>query len=143
MASKYLFSAGVAALLGFCAGPAAGDAPSPTPAEALFREGRALIAKGAYTAVADAMQAEGQRGREKVARDRIADVETRLSYVIVRPSADWPTSVRASARVTLDGEELAVWLLGVRIPDVGEHAIAATDEGKRAWETRVRVQADA
>jgi hypothetical protein len=194
-----LGAAGIAAAWSLAGAPAAGDdglvttAPSaraadsgssPTPAEVLFREGRALISKHdfaaacprleeslrldpapgtqfnlarcyelagrfasawrAYSAVADAMRAQGQRAREGVARDRIAQVESRLSYVIVRVSSDWNESAVSSAHVTLDGRDLMAAQLGTRIPvDSGEHAIAVTAEGKRAWDTRVHVQADA
>jgi hypothetical protein len=90
------------------------------------------------------MRAQGQQAREGVARDRIAQVEPRLSYVVVRLGADWTASALSSAHVTLDGQELAAAQLGARRPvDSGEHSIAVTAEGKRAWATRVKVQGEA
>ena len=169
--------------------PAAGDEPAPkqpppTQAEALFREGRTLIARRdyaaacpkleesfrldpapgtqfnlarcyelagrfasawhAYTDVAETMRTQGEPAREQVARVRIAEVQARLSYVIVRFGADWPEPAQHSARVLLDGAQLVAAQLGAQIPvDVGEHGIAVTAEGKRPWKTRVKVEVDA
>jgi hypothetical protein len=178
----------LAAALLLVSAPAAGDEPAPkqpsaTQAEALFREGRTLIAKHdyaaacpkleesfrldpapgtqfnlarcyelagrfasawrAYTDVAETMRTQGQQAREQVARVRIAEVQSRLSYVIVRFGADWSEPAQHSAGVILDGAQLVAAQLGAQIPvDVGEHAIAVTAEGKRPWKTRVKVEAE-
>jgi hypothetical protein len=168
-------------LLGARAGA---DEPGTTTAEALFREGRALIAKRdyaaacpkleeslrldpapgtrfnlarcyelegrlasawtAYSEVADAMAIARERGRERVARERLADIEPRLSYVLITVDAALPAPVRDTLRVTLDGREVRASDLGGRLAvDLGEHVVVVVAEGKRTWEQHVQIRADA
>jgi hypothetical protein len=163
---------------------ASADEPGAPAAEALFREGRALIAQGDYAAacpkleesllldpgpgtlfnlarcyelegriasackaygdVADAMAAANQPDRQRVARERIAEIEPRLSYVLVQLEGGLSAPEATALRVTLDGRELGASELGKRVPaDVGEHVLAVAAPRKRTWEERLRVERDA
>jgi hypothetical protein len=163
---------------------ASADEPAVTAAEALFREGRALIAKRDYAAacakleesltldpqpgtlfnlarcyelegrvasawkaygdVADAMAAAHQPDRERVARARVAEIEPRVSYVVVEVVGEPWAPAAATPRVTLDGVELGASELGKRVPaDVGEHVLSVAAPGKRTWQERLRVERDA
>jgi hypothetical protein len=94
---------------------------------------------GAYVDVASVTHASGQFEREARARERVAAVEPRLSFVTV--------SMRAPsdrAHLTRDGIEMAPAQLEVAIPvDPGEHVLHASAPGKRDWEARFRIDRDA
>ena len=101
--------------------------------------GLVASAWGAYVDVASVTHASGQFDREARARERVAAVEPRLSFVTV--------SMRAAsdqARLTRDGVEMAPAQLEVAIPvDPGEHVLHASAPGKHDWETRFRIDHDA
>ena len=105
-------------------------------------DGRLASAWRAYGEVADAMAAAHQRERERVARGRIAEIEPRLSFLVVQLGA--LAAPGKHTRVTLDARELRTAELGQRVPaDVGQHVLSVVAEGKRRWEERVRVERDA
>jgi hypothetical protein len=100
--------------------------------------GRLASAWGAYVEVANVTHAAGQFDREASARERVAAVEPRLSFVTVTMRGP-PTGVA----LTRDGVEMALAQLEVAIPiDPGEHVLRARAPGKRDWETRFRVDHD-
>jgi hypothetical protein len=102
--------------------------------------GRLASAWGAYVEVASITHAAGQAAREHHARERIAAIESRLSYVIVKMRDASSTGVY----LTRDGTEMPLAQLEVAIPiDAGEHVLRATAKGKTAWERRFRVDQDA
>jgi hypothetical protein len=160
------------------------DETAASAAEALFREGRALIAKRDYAAacprleeslrldpapgtlfnlarcyeldgrlasawraygeVAAAMAATHQRERERVARERLSEIEPRLSFLVVQLEGDPDARARVGAHVTIDDRELPASDLGQRLPvDIGEHVVALAVEGRRRREERVLVRANA
>jgi hypothetical protein len=100
--------------------------------------GRLASAWGAYVEVANVTHAAGQFDREASARERVAAVEPRLSFVTVTMRAP-----PAGVALTRDGVEMALAQLAVAIPiDPGEHVLRARAPGKRDWEARFRVDHD-
>jgi hypothetical protein len=102
--------------------------------------GRLASAWGAYVEVASITHSAGQAAREQHARERVAAIEPRLSYVVVKMQH----ASNAGVHLTRDGAEMPLAQLEVAIPiDGGEHVLRATAEGKQAWERRFRVDQDA
>jgi hypothetical protein len=100
--------------------------------------GRLASAWGAYVEVANVTHAAGQFDREASARERVAVVEPRLSFVTVTMRTP-----PAGVALTRDGLAMAAAQLEVAIPiDPGEHVLRASAPGKREWETRFRVDRD-
>ena len=100
--------------------------------------GRSASAWAVFLNVAGEAKAAGQAAREKVARDRAAALEPKVSKLII--------SVRASdvpVKVTRDGLDVGRSQWATPIPiDAGEHRIVASAPGKKTWEKAVRVAAD-
>jgi hypothetical protein len=151
----------------------------PSTAEALFREGRELLARGdyasacpklqesqrldpapgtefnlgrcyellgrlasawgAYADVAQVTHSLGQKEREMLARERVAAIEPRLSFVVVKAAS------RADGlRLSRDGSPMPLAQLDVAIPiDAGNHVLAAEAPGRRSWETQFRISHEA
>jgi hypothetical protein len=100
-------------------------------------DGRLASASRAYVHVAEAMRTAGQVDRERVARERVAQIAPHVPHLVFTvPSDD-------GLRVAIDGRELAVSELSAPVAiDPGDHAVSASAPGKRAWLTRVHVEAD-
>jgi hypothetical protein len=102
-------------------------------------QGRLASAWGAYADVAAITHAAGQGERELRARERVAAIEPRLSFLTVKRSAG-----EGAIALSWDGKPMALAELDVAIPvDPGAHVIRASAPGKRDWETTVRIDADA
>jgi len=99
--------------------------------------GRLASAWGAYADVAAITHAAGQSEREARARERVAAIEPRLSFVVVRAHD-------AGVALTRDGKAIARAELDVPIPvDPGAHVVRAAAPGKRAWEMGFAIDAEA
>ena len=99
--------------------------------------GKTATAWALFLEAASASKNGGQKDREKAARARAAALEPKLSRitVLVR-SAD------AGLEVTRDGVAVGQAQWGSAVPvDPGEHSVAATAPGKKAWRTTVTVPA--
>jgi tetratricopeptide (TPR) repeat protein len=151
----------------------------PSTAEALFREGRELLARGDYAAacpkleesqrldpapgtefnlgrcyellgrlasawgayadVAQVTHSFGQKERELRARERVAAIEPRLSFVLVKAA-----SHADGLHLRRDGAPMPLAQLDVEIPvDPGDHVLAAEAPGKRPWEAHFRISHEA
>jgi hypothetical protein len=101
--------------------------------------GRIASAWGSYLDVANVTHAAGQSDREARARERVAAIEPRLSFVTVKMQ-----KATEGAHLTRDGADVALAQLDVAIPiDPGEHVLRALAPLKRVWETHFRIDGDA
>jgi hypothetical protein len=101
--------------------------------------GRTASAWARFLDVATATQAAGQPERERIARARAAALEPRLSRLVINVRAPLPELV-----VRRDGLPVPPAQWGVATPvDPGEHVIAASAPGRRAWSSTVVVPATA
>lgn len=92
---------------------------------------------GFRDAAALAMSA-GQSEREKVARARATDLETRLVRLQIVVA---PETASAALTVKRDGATVAPALFGTAVPlDPGRHVIYASVEGKGDWESAVTLE---
>lgn len=99
-------------------------------------EGKTATAWADYAEAAAFAARAKQADREKFARDRIGELEKRLSFVTFQFPAGQEISV------ALDGNALTTAASGTRVPlDPGEHTIDARAPGKMPWTTRVTVAA--
>jgi hypothetical protein len=100
--------------------------------------GKTASAWGTYNAVIVRAGQERRGDREKIARERAAWLEDRLSKLVV----DVPPAV-ASLRgiaVKLDGEVLPSAAWGSAMPiDPGDHLVEATADGMQPWHRQVSV----
>jgi hypothetical protein len=101
--------------------------------------GRLATAWTAYIDVAEQTHRDAQHQREAAARERIAALESRLSFLVVRLTEPLPASIH----LLLDGKDMPLARAGVAVPiDAGEHALRASAPGKRDWDARFRVEGD-
>jgi hypothetical protein len=100
--------------------------------------GRTASAWAQFREAAAAAKAGNQPEREKIARDRVAALEARLS----RLSVTVPIEAQAPGLVvTRDATPLGPALWGTPIPvDPGEHTITATAPGKKKWSATVVIK---
>jgi len=76
--------------------------------------------------------------RERVARERAAELEPRLSRLSIAPAPDAPTS---TIEVRRDGMTIGSAEWGLPLPlDPGPHTVAATAPGRRSWSVTVVVE---
>jgi hypothetical protein len=76
--------------------------------------------------------------RERVARERAADLEPHLSRLSIAPAPDAPTS---TLEVRRDGMTIGSAEWGLPLPlDPGPHTVAATAPGRRSWSVTVVVE---
>ena len=101
--------------------------------------GRTASAWSGFREVASMAKAENRPDREKVARDRAAALEPKLSKVRIAVPADL---AGATMTITRDGSPLPSALVGSPVPfDPGAHVIRVVVEGKEPWETKINVPA--
>jgi hypothetical protein len=99
--------------------------------------GRTASAWAGYRDVASQARSAGQPDREKVARERVAGLESKLSKVrLVVP----PELAGTPLTITRDGSPVPSALVGTPIPlDPGPHTIRIVAEGREPWETTLTV----
>lgn len=109
-------------------------------AECLELQGKTASAWTNFIDVAAATKAAGQEDREKVARDRAAALEKKLSKMtIVVPSAARVEGLE----VKRDGVVVGKALWGSAVPvDPGEHHIMVSAPGKKNWDSTVPVKGE-
>jgi hypothetical protein len=102
--------------------------------------GRTASAWSGFRDAASQARATNQTDREKVARERAAALESKLSRVRIVVPAEL---AGAALTITRDGSPLPASLVGTPIPvDPGTHTIRVAAEGKEPWETTVDVPAN-
>lgn len=100
--------------------------------------GRSASAWVAFVDVADQLKVRGDAAREKVARDRAAALQPKLTRlaIAVKPEARVQGLV-----VKRDGEVVREAQWGIAVPvDPGDHAIAASAPGMKDWASSVTAQ---
>jgi serine/threonine-protein kinase len=99
--------------------------------------GRTASAWLGFRDVAGAARAAQQPEREKVARDRAAALEPKLSRLSIEVAKGAP----AGLEVTRDGKPVPRELWGTALPlDPGEHELRAAAEGFEPWSSKIRVE---
>jgi hypothetical protein len=102
------------------------------------REGKLASALSEYGETATRSQRENRADREKAARDKIAELEAKVSTLTVAVSSE----LGGDVEVRIDDRALDRALLGKAAAfDGGEHRIDASAPGKSAWSTRVSLAA--
>lgn len=102
--------------------------------------GRTASAWSGFRDVAAQAKAAGQAEREKVARERAAALEGKLSRVrLVAP----PDLAGAALTISRDGSPMPASLVGTAFPlDPGPHTFRISADGKEPWETKIDLPAD-
>jgi hypothetical protein len=107
-------------------------------ADCYEKSGRTASAWAEFRETISAAHKAGSAERERVARQRVQDLEPKLSYLTIVP---WQGQ---QVGVSRDGVAIDPGVLGTAIPvDPGTHVIAASAAGKRSWSTDVVVGAHA
>ena len=103
-------------------------------------EGKLASASREYGEVAARAAAEKRADRERVARERGAALEPRLSTLSIAPSGDAARLEGFAVQRNGVGVEAGSW--GVPLPlDGGEYVVEASAPGKKPWSTRVSLAA--
>ena len=104
-------------------------------------EGRLASAWTEYTEVAARSARDGRKDREEAARKRAMALESRLSKLTVRVSAE--LGAIAGLKVFRDGKELSSGALGVAVPvDGGPHTVRAEAPNHEPFTQTVTVRAE-
>ncbi|MFH0900403.1 MAG: hypothetical protein V2A73_07220 [Pseudomonadota bacterium] len=105
-------------------------------ADCYDKAGMTASAWAEFRAAATVAENEGDR-REKFAKQRVADLEPRLSRLIVRPAFD---SEIPGLEVKRDGVTVVPASFDLAIPvDPGIHSLEASAPGRTSWRQQVRV----
>jgi len=103
------------------------------------RQGKTASAWASFHEVAISAQRAGQDDRAKFATKRAADLEKKLSRVVIKVTGN-----ASGLEVRLDGTVVDSSEWGSALPlDPGQHAIDVSAPGKRKWSTTVDVGTDA
>lgn len=90
---------------------------------------------------AEAIAGKQQDSRERIAHDRAAALEPKLSKVIVKVG---PAQKVDGMHVTRDGDDIGAGLWNTPLPiDPGDHTIGANAPGKKSWSEHVTIVANA
>ena len=89
-----------------------------------------------FRAVQTLAHATGKKGREDTAREKLAELKPKLSYLVVEPKD-------ADAIVKVDDEPVAHEDWAFVPVDVGDHKVEATAQGKKLWTATVSMPAGA
>lgn len=103
--------------------------------------GQTASAWAAFREAEPAARAAGQEDRARIAREKIAALEPKLSkIVLVPPSGIDPTSYE----VRLDRDVFGSATLGVAVPiDPGAHEVTVSAQGKLPWKSKIEILATA
>lgn len=100
-------------------------------------QGKLASAWSEYSDVVTFAQRDGREDRVTYARERLAQVEPRLSRLKIELS---PGVDGTSLEVRLDGAVVGRPAIGIAVPvDAGSHAIVASAPGKQPWQQNVDV----
>jgi len=101
------------------------------------RQGKLASAWSEYSDVITFAQRDGREDRVTYARERLAQVEPRLSRLKIELS---PATDGTGLEVRLDGAIVGRPAIGVAVPvDAGAHTIGASAPGKQHWEQSIEV----
>jgi hypothetical protein len=107
-------------------------------ADCYEKQGRTASAWAQFRETVSAARKAGSADRERVARQRVQQLEQKLSYLTI---VTWKGQ---DVSVTRDDVAVDPAVLGTAIPtDPGTHTIAASAPGKRSWSTKVEIGAEA
>ncbi|MEP7122703.1 MAG: tetratricopeptide repeat protein [Byssovorax sp.] len=100
--------------------------------------GKIATAWAEYTSAATIAGREGSKDREAFSRERVADLEKKLSRITLQSS-----SPPAGLRVVLDDQPMDLTALNTPLPiDPGKHWIAASAPGRVDWSTTLDVPSE-
>lgn len=110
-------------------------------ADCYEKAGRTASAWTLFLEVAAATKKAGQSDREAVARARAEALRPKLSRLVIQVP---PKSNVEGLEVQRDGVVVGKAQWGLAVPtDPGEHVIRVSAPAKKAWETRIQVEAGA
>lgn len=90
---------------------------------------------------AEAIAGKQQDGRERIAHDRAAALEPKLSKIVVKVGAAQKIE---GLHVTRDGDDIGEGVWNIPLPiDPGDHEIGANAPGKKTWTEHVAIAANA
>jgi hypothetical protein len=108
-------------------------------ADCYERVGKLASAQTLFLQVADSARNSGQTQREQIARQRAAELEAKVSKLVIVV----PALQDADLHVERDGEELGRSEWNVAVPvDPGLHRVRASGPGLENWATDVHVAPD-
>lgn len=101
-------------------------------------EGRTASAWAAYTEAATMAGRARQADREKFARSKMEELESRLSYLKVEVAPE--NGAVDGFTLEVDGKAMSIAAAGTRFPtDPGEHAVEARAPGRQTWSERITI----
>ena len=102
------------------------------------RAGKLASAWAEYSDAAARSKREGRADREKAAREKVAALEPRLSYLTI--SAPRAVSESSGIEITRNGASVGTGTIGTAVAvDGGTYTIAATAPGRKQWSAQVTV----
>jgi hypothetical protein len=104
------------------------------------KQGKSATAWAAYSDVAAASRKDGNAERQRIAVERIAEIEPKLCRLSILTT---DVTVRPDLGVKLDGIQLRSAALGTAVPvDPGDHEIEVIVNEKKLWAGKVIVGAE-
>jgi hypothetical protein len=98
------------------------------------KQGKTATAWAEFTTARTRAQREDRDERAEFAAQRIAELEAKLSHVVISSGAG------PGVAITLDGKPLAAAMLDTKLPvDPGKHVVEATASLKKPWSKEVDV----
>jgi hypothetical protein len=102
-------------------------------------EGKLASSHARFVEALEAAERDGKVGRADQARQHLAALAPRLSWIEIRVSA--AARGRAGLEILRDGECVDAGAWDTAVPaDPGQHRVSATAPGAQPWEIRVEVQ---
>jgi len=104
-------------------------------------QGKTASAWAAYTDVAARARGEGNKDREAAARQRAAELESKLSRLTIRVAP--PVAALQGLAISTDGIAQPKEAWGMAVPvDPGDHVIVATAPGHKPSRVTVKIEAE-
>jgi hypothetical protein len=106
-------------------------------ADCFEHQDRLATAWGKFLELASKAHAAGQADREKIGKRRAADLQPRVSSLVV----SMPAAPPAGLEVRRDGTRLGEGEFGSPIPvDAGTHTLSASAPGRKPWSSPVAIE---
>jgi serine/threonine-protein kinase len=111
-------------------------------ADCYEHQGKIATAWAKFLEASSAANAANQVDREREAQQRASAILPRLSYIVINISSG--AARTAGLEVKRDGALVGGAQSGIAVPvDSGEHQVSASAPGRKPWETKITVKADA
>jgi hypothetical protein len=102
------------------------------------RAGKFASAWAEYADAAARAKREARPDREKAAREKVATLESRLSYLTI--AAPRSVGETPGVEITRNGVPVGTGTIGTAVPvDGGTYTVAATAPGKKSWSAQIAI----